>query len=215
MKLLPYLLSLFSLTTMYSQRDYHFDYEVQYLFKFRDLQLDNVRSYFINSKDNSFFAMKIPGKDATSTLEVIDNNGLIARQNFKTNEFNKSTIFIQSSNAHVLNNPYKYQIKNYDFEKYLDTLIDGKQLKNIRLSSTNSKRTKRKKLGYTVYLIDPNFDFLPMLEFQTAYEIWKNRKNIPDGLVKYCYTYSFKNELVISLKLKELIKRDFKISFSQ
>ena len=53
-----------------------------------------------------------------------------------------------------------------------------------------------------------------MLEFQTAYEIWKARKNIPNGLLTNWYLYSHENKLVTSLEMKELIKRDFKISFS-
>lgn len=214
MRILFYLLCFFALNTLYAQRDYHFDYEVKYICKVQRTHINEVRSYFINSKDNSYYAEKIPQKKSTFKLQILDNNGLFARQNFKAIEFESSSIIIQGSNANVLSNPYKYQINNYDFEKHNDTIIDGKQLNRINLLATNSQLKQNKNIGHSLYLIDSSFDFLPMLEFQTAYEIWKVRKNMPNGLLTNWYLYNHENKLETSLEMKELIKRDFKISFS-
>ncbi|SHM12040.1 hypothetical protein [Flavobacterium xanthum] len=213
MKLLTYLFCLFAFHTMYSQHVYQFDCEVRYQFQSKLKNVSDTRSYLINSKDNSYYALKIPIRKNKYKLILMDYDGLIARQIFKIEELEKSGVTIALFNANSYSNPYKYQINTYDFEKHNDSLIDGKRLNTISLVSTNDQLNKNKNAGHNKYLVDPSFDFLPMLEFSTAYEIWKARKNYPNGLLTKFYTYKAKNEVVSSLLFKEIIYRDFKISY--
>lgn len=213
MKLLTYLFCLFAFPTLYSQQVYQFDCEVQYQFQSGLKNLSDTRSYLINSKDNSYYAIKIPIRKKKYKLILMDYNGLSAQQIFKTEELEKPGVLISLFNANSYSNPYKYQINNYDFEKHNDSLINGKRFNNIYLVSTNEQLKKNKNIGHNKYLVDPSFDFLPMLEFSTAYEIWKARKNFPNGLLTQFYTHNSKNEIVHSLLLKEIIYRDFKISY--
>ena len=53
----------------------------------------------------------------------------------------------------------------------------------ILLRSTKPKREKRKNLTREMYYLDTSTKMPPMLIEATAYEIWKARKNIPDGLL--------------------------------
>ena len=213
MKLLTYLFCLFALQNLYSQQVYKFDCEVRYQFQSKLKNLSDTRSYLINSKDNSYYAVKIPIRKKKYKLILMDYNGLSAQQIFKKEELEKPGILISLFNANSYSNPYKYQINNYDFEKHNDTLIDGKRLNNISLVSTNDQLNKNKNIGHNKYLVDPSFDFLPMLEFATAYEIWKARKNYPNGLLAQFYMFNAKNEIESSLLFKEIIYRDFKISY--
>ena len=214
MKLFTYLLCLFTASVIYSQREYNFDCEVQYQVKSKFRNLDYTRTYYINTKDNSYFAVKVPVEKSKYKLQIIDYEGLIAKQTFNADQLNKSTVILKSDNAKFYSNPYKYQIDNYDFKKHSDTIVDGKQLNNIILASTNSKTNRKKRIGHYKYLVDPEFQMLPMFEFSTAYEIFKARKNFPKGLITQFYMYDSKNEMGTSQILKGFIFRDFKILFS-
>jgi hypothetical protein len=213
MKLLTYLFCLLALHTLYSQQVYKFDCEVRYQYQSKLKNLNDSRIYLINSKDNSYYAIKIAIRKNRYKLILMDYDGLTAQQIFKTEELEKSAVTIALFNAFSYSNPYKYQINNYDFEKHDDSLIDGKQLKIIYLVSTNDQLKRNKNIGHYKYLVDPSFEFLPMLEFSTAYEIWKVRKNYPNGLLTQFFMYNAKNEIVSSLLFKEIIYRDFKISY--
>ena len=62
--------------------------------------------------------------------------------------------------------------------------------------------------------ISQEFQFLPMLEFSTAYEIFKASNNFPKGLITRYYMYDCKKEMGISQLLNGFIFRDFKILLS-
>ena len=153
MKLFTYLLCLFTASVMYSQREYNFDCEVQYQVKSKFKNLDYTRTYFINTKDNSYFAVKVPLEKSKFKLQIIDFEGLIATQTFNADEMNKSTVILKSDNAKFYSNLYKYQIDNYDFQKHNDTIVDGKRLNNIILVCTNLKINRKKRTGLYKYLV--------------------------------------------------------------
>lgn len=213
MKLLTYLICFFAFLTLYSQQVYKFDYEVKYQFKSKLKNISDTRSYLINSKDNSYYAIKIPIRKKTHKLILMDYNGLSAQQIFKTEELEKPGVLISLFNANSYINSYKYQINNYDFQKQSDTLVDGKLFKKIKLETTNEELKKNKNIGRNLYIVDQSFNFLPTFDFATAYEIWKARNNFPNGLLRQFYMYNSKNEIEYSLVLEEIKYRDFKISY--
>lgn len=213
MKLLTYLFCLFALQTLYSQQVYKFDCEVIYQFYYKHKNLRDTRSYLINSKDNSYYALKIPVGRRKYRIRLMDYNGLVANQIFKKEELEKPSVLVALFNANSYINPYKYQINNYDFQKQSDTLVDGKVFKKIKLETTNEELKKNKNIGHNLYIVDQSFNFLPIFDFATAYEIWKARKNFPNGLLTQFYMYNSKNEVVHELQFKEIVYRDFKISY--
>jgi hypothetical protein len=100
------------------------------------------------------------------------------------------------------NNPFKVRIEEYDFFNLKDTIIDETQYSRYKLSSIDPRKEKKKKLGTEYYIIDNNTKFhLPVLFFSTAYEEWKSKKNIPNGIFKEKLMVGYNGKLVIRQKM--------------
>ncbi|MCF6141567.1 hypothetical protein L1S34_09750 [Flavobacterium sp. K77] len=213
MKNLSFLFCLLALQTLYSQQIYKFDYEIKYQYNYATKNYNDIRSYLINSKDNSYFAVKIPIRKNKYKLIVQDYNGLRAEQVFKLEEFEKPSLLISLFNAASFTNKHKNIINDYDFNNHDDTIIDGNRLKNIRLSATNKKLKENKNVGQKIYLVDPKFNFLPLLALSTEYEIWQARTNFPNGLLMRSYFLGSDNKIINSFIFKEIIQRNFTVNY--
>ncbi len=98
-------------------------------------------------------------------------------------------------------NSNKYQIKNYEFINLKDTIIEGKIYGRYKLTPTDLKRAKRKKIGTQFYIIDKTEDFVPILNHPTAYEKFLINKNIPNGLLYQIYFVTSRGELTYKTTL--------------
>ncbi len=81
-------------------------------------------------------------------------------------------------------NPNKNQIKNYEFVELGDTIFKDYVCSSYKLQSTlKRKKIIKEKIGSIEYYIDKSTSFhLPILDFDTAYEEWKEEGNIPNGI---------------------------------
>lgn len=140
--------------------------------------------YLTKKDDNSYFA-RLSEKDALHySLNLTDHNGTRLKMTISKNTFNESEVLkAPCKNVSKVTNLFKYQIKNYDFKTLSDTILQNTTYSSYKLISINPKRAKRKKLGTILYIIDKKTaDHLPLLPSPTAYEEWKSKKNIPNGL---------------------------------
>lgn len=161
--------------------------------------------YLTQESDNSYFAQLTKKDSLNFTLKLTDRNGIKITMDISRIQFEQlETLEATCKNVSEYMNPYKYQVKNYDFTDIKDTIIEGIAYSSYKLTSNNSKRAKRNKLGTNLYIIDKRIaEHLPLLTFATAYEEWKTERNIPNGLFieKHMLFYSgktFMKEKIVS-----------------
>lgn len=219
--LLFLLFSLFS----FAQKQYDFDYLIEYeLTLYKDsLKIKNrpfrkkdeiIKKYYLtNSKKNNFIAEVTELDSVNYKMIFRDRNGIYSNVSFLKSEFNKAEfINIECENVIKHINPYKYQIKNYNFSILTDTIINDKSYSRYMLASTKPKKIKRKKLGTQIYIIDKETQFhSPILNFSTAYEEWKSNKILPNGIFYEKYFIDYNKTLDSKFKLIGFWKIDEKI----
>lgn len=226
MKQLTILILTLSTVLCFSQKRYEFDYLIEYKRTFyKDSLTEKTisRFYLTNSKKNSYLAVITNSDSLNYQMDFKDENGLTFNVNFLKSDLNKAE-FINAECGYIskYRNPYKFRIKEYDFFNLKDTLINGIEFARYKLTSIKPKKEKRKKLGTEIYIIDKNTKFhLPVLYSPTAYEEWKSKKNVPNGIFKerllfdYYGNLSVKEEMIGYHKINKTIIIDEKCDYTQ
>lgn len=212
-------------TYCFSQKQYEFDYLIEYKMtiykdsikiknrKFRKEDKTIKKYYLTNSKKNNYNAVITEQDSLYYKMIFKDENGIYANVIILKSDLNKAEfINIDCKSIFRYQNPYKYQIKNYDFFKLNDTVIGAKNFSMFKLESIKPRRVKRKKLGIKFYIIDKETSFhLPILDFSTAYEEWKKERSLPNGIFKQKYFIDYYGKLSSKEKLINYWKTDKKI----
>ncbi len=200
MKLLLITFLLFS-TYCFSQKQYEFDYLIEYEYTvYKDtLKIKNhplrekikttKKYYLTNSKKNNYTARMSEVDSLNYRIVFLDQNEIHSNVTVLKSDFIKAEFInieckyiSEYVNRHSIS-PYKYQTKNYDFFKLNDTLINGETYSKYKFGSNKPKRAKRKGLATLYYIIKNGTEFhSPILTFPTAYEEWKVKRNIPNGI---------------------------------
>lgn len=171
---------------LFSQRSFDFDYSLVYETTYFKEDTTSVNKIFlVNSKDNSYYALLTKADSLSYNLILHQRDSLHAEVQINKDLFlNDMAINMDCKAIVPFRNPYKYQIKNYDFIKLNDTVLNAKVLKTYVLKSNlNERKIKRKKIGYNSYLIDSTIkDFKPNFEHETAYEEWKTEQLFHNGV---------------------------------
>ncbi|TDE31855.1 hypothetical protein E0I61_03890 [Flavobacterium ranwuense] len=192
-------------TICYSQKTYFFDCKIDYEFtNHLDSTKNCIKTYYVNSKDNTYFVYRIAIDNATSKIEFIDRNGAYLLKKINNKIFNNKIIYINKYDVKHYSYPFKYQLNNYNFSGINDTVLNSKVYKQISFLSNDLKRTRKKKLGTLMYILDTNFDHQPLLEFSTAFEVWKVNRKMPNGLIIESHLSDYENKLVFSEKLRQI-----------
>lgn len=200
---------LLSSTYIFSQKQYQFDYLIEYkLTLYKDaIKIKNrpfrkkdkiIKKYYLtNSKKNNYTAVITELDSLNYKMIFKDENGTYSNVVILKSEFHKAEfIDIDCKYVSRYRNPYKYQTNNYDFFELKDTLIDGITYSRYKLESIKPKKVKKKKLGSEFYIISNKTDFhLPILSFSTAYEEWKTNKNLPNGIFYQKYFIDFYKQI--------------------
>ncbi len=220
------LIIIFLTTTLcFSQKQYEFDYLIEYeLTTYKDSirpknrllrNKDKIskKYYLTNSKKNNYTAIITEFDSLNYSMEFVDYNGIYSKINFLKSELNKAEfIKIKCQNVSKFSNPFKYQIRNYSFSEFNDTILNDKPYGVHKFASIKPNRIKRKKLGSEFYIIDKETSFhLPILNRATAYEEWKKERNIPNGIFIEKYFINYFGHLSSKEKLKGYWKVNKKI----
>ncbi|MEO2051722.1 MAG: hypothetical protein ABGX00_08135 [Allomuricauda sp.] len=209
----------------FSQKQYEFDYLIEYeLHQYKDTIKIKNRSFFekdikrkkyylTNSKRNNYTAVITDLDSLHYQMSFKDQEGILFNAKFLKSEFiNTQYLSIDCQNITSYKNPFKYQTKNYAFSKLNDTVINGEPYGKYKLASNNMKKTKRMKLGTEFYVIDYKTSFhLPILDFSTAYEEWKQDGKLPNGIFLEKYFVDYYGHLDSKEKLISFKKVDKKI----
>ena len=184
----------------FGQKSYLFDYALEYNFQLNENAKFEKRFLLTNSKENSYL-LEVTEKDSLNyELKFIDQNGYYSMTELSRAIFFKAeAINLDCSSVMTFTNPYKYQVKNYDFHILNDTLIDNNDYSRYLLKSNNLKREKKKKLASLFFVLEKDTDFhQPVLMHSTAFEEWKLEKNISNGIPKLFYFKSYKTNKILS-----------------
>jgi hypothetical protein len=206
MKQLTILILTLSTTLCFSQKQYVFDYLIEYQHTFyKDSLTEKTisRYYLTNSKNNSYLAVITNLDSLNYQMDFKDENGLTFNVNFLKSDLNNAELInVTCEYIRKYSNPYKFRISEYDFFNLKDTLINGIEFARYQLTSIKPKQKKRKKLGTEIYIIDKNTTFhLPVLYVPTAYEEWKSKKNIPNGIFKERLLFDYDGNITIREKI--------------
>ncbi|WP_264521279.1 hypothetical protein [Flavobacterium sp. N1994] len=195
--------------------EYNFNRKLTYeITDLKNQKKNHLVSYFLNEQDNSYFSTNNTFDNNREDVTLLDQNGIYWKGQIKHEDLTKSEILLKNGTLLPYQNPYKFQVDNYDFEELKDTVLNNRTCKRFMLRNNVIKNEKKKKLGREIYVIDTSANIKPLLTFCTAYEVWKSRKNIPNGLIIEKYFYNFKGEMITKEKLKssENINIKFKVA---
>lgn len=192
------------LSLFISNSVYEFDYRLLYETTIHNDKKKIYMNYYININDNSFHAIiDTLNKNKNPIFYFRDLNKFTYQAEVFGDSKNPGQIKIKLVDTRKYTNT-KNQMENYDFYPMADTIINEKKYSRVKLKSSNIKRENRKKIGQEIYIIDISKNYKPMLIFDTAYNIYKLRKNFPNGLIVEKHFYDYEGNLVKSEKLKEI-----------
>lgn len=189
---------------------YSFDYRLVYEYTSKEASRSMTRHFYVNSNNNHFHAVMYNTEKDTMKFYFRDEDKMTIMLDLNGNYENPGTFTIADSLTRKWTGK-TIQVKNYDFQPITDTIIGEKKYKRVKLSSVNPKREKRKKLGYEIYLIDTTVKMKPFFHDPLPFEIWRKRKNFPDGLIVEKHLYSYSGKLSSSEVLKEKAPVEFKL----
>jgi hypothetical protein len=194
----------------FSQKQYHFDYALIYD---NPISVENETKsnlYLINSKDNSFRTLVSFEKDSINvSLRLIDYDGLFVNSNVKKEKFYEAeTLSNECNSVHRFSNKYKYKIKEYNFIKHQDTIINDTVYYHYSMKCNKSlSYQKRNKIVTSHYIIDKNSEqFKPFLYHTTVYNKWVETLELPNGIIKMKYDVNVEGKIIFKQELIKVIQ---------
>jgi hypothetical protein len=200
---------LFIVHPAFAQKTYKFDhlleYEVTY-FKdslrknsriFRETDTTYTKIYLTHSQRNNYRAILTELDSLTFMMDFRDYEGVAFRFKISKSVFYENQLFkVPCELVRQYQNPFQYQVKNYDFVTLTDTIVGNKSYYRYKLTSIRPKRIKRLKLATQFYIVDKEAgEHMPLLDFPTAYEEWKTAPDLPNGLLFETYITDFYGDL--------------------
>ena len=177
--------------------NYSFDYQLEYEIKDNDLDTIQFVNYYVNSKNNDYYAAIRKNKKSEYQLYFRDQDSLTAQAIINGNYKNLGTITLPDSLTKTFTNIYEYKAKEFKIEKLKDTLINNKSFARVIFKKTNAKN-----IGSHIYIIDTSKVMRPFFTDPTILNIWRFNRNIPDGLVIEKHVYNSKGKLSWTEKLR-------------
>jgi hypothetical protein len=200
MKTIYTLLLLFCLTG-FAQKQYTFDYAIEY--KTKDLKDTLAKSWTMyiltNSKDDTYIA-SLTEKDSLNFYLIFNDYHEYSscvienKKDFFTAEFVNITCS-DVSILHEKKSSYTENAKQYDFSNPKDTIVNNKSCITYTIDAINPKRKKRKKIGAQKYIVDKETSFhVPVFFFPVIYDTYKAKGKLPNGICLKKIFYNYLNE---------------------
>ena len=212
------ILFLFISSTCIAQRSYFFDHMLEYQYEFyTDSSKNKNVYYFTNSKDNSYFA-RLEEKDSLNfNVLLVEHDRLRMEVLLKKQDiFQAENLVIQCTYNWNGENHFKFRTREYAFISAADTLIDNTSLQHYSLQYIAPRKRRTRHVGSNHYIIQDSTDFhLPLLTHPTAFEEWKEEKNIPNGIFREKIFYDHKNLINYRYILKGYHRMEKSISVGE
>ena len=200
MKTIYLFLLLFCLTG-FAQKQYTFDYIIEYKNIDNNDTLRKINNTYVltNSKDNTYFGMLSEKDSLHFVLDFMDykairtNYSIIKKSDFVKAEFINLNCVDIVKNTH----PFQHLTKKYHFTHPKDTIINDKKYLTYTIEDNKPKRKKDKKNSSITYIVDKETDFhLPVFTNETAYEEYNEEGIIPNGIIFEKLNYNDSNNLI-------------------
>lgn len=179
-------------------KQYSFDYLIEYTKYYTDSASNETVYLLTNSMDNSYF-VEVKSLDSLYfELEFIAQDNIWTTTKVtKKNFFKAEHIKFNCNSDLSYKNHFKFRAKEYEFEILPDTLLNNRTLKNYKLKYIGKRKRKKSfPIGTNLYIIKDSTEFhLPILTHSTAFEEWKEERNIPNGIFMEKIFYDFRDEI--------------------
>ncbi len=196
---------------IFTNPDYTFDYRLEYDLIYQEDNSTTQVNYYINSRNNSFYADVRVKKNTEYNFYFRDQDKLTAQVNISGDYKNPGIVTLPDSLTVKFNNSLKYKAKNYDVNVLNDTVISGKQYTQVLIKLIDEKKAKKKKIGNHLYIIDTSKKIKPLLTDPTILNIWRLKNKIPDGVIVEKLVYNSEKKLIWKEKLNEISPINFKL----
>lgn len=209
------ILSLFASVKSFAQKEYIFDYVMDYAYSNDTMKVPKHYYRFVNSQDNSYIlSASEDGKD-NLTLNLYDD-GMVYISSITKESFSEVEAISIKCPLALKHQPLKRRkvFKDYTFKKLNDTIINSEVLQHYIFFPLDSKKAKRKDWRTVHYIFKRDSVFsTPVLNPDGIADIfWKNNKSlIPGGFYKECYiagadgTQTTDERLMQCVPLKKII----------
>ena len=192
--------------------NYNFDYRLEYELKVSNSDSIRYVNYYVNSKNNSYYADIRKNKKGEYKLYFRDEDNLTISTTATGNYKNPGTLIIPDSITQPWGNKELKNIaKDYKIERLEDTLINDNNYARVIFKMINPKKAKRKKIGSRIYIIDTSKEMKPFLANPTILNIWRLNRNMPNGLIIEKHVYRSDGSLSSSEKLLEVNHVNFQL----
>jgi len=171
-----------------AQREYRFDYMLQYNYRENAQSEPETRYWLTNSKDNSYL-LQAAVHDDTVSLRLIDQKGADAQQSVsKEIFFSGQPVDFSCSEVSHLGRPAHYETHRFAFVRLKDTVIDGENCQAYQLRTINRYWRRGKKSESYTYIVEPGTGFhLPVFDFQVPYEEWRTQHVFRTGIARIMF----------------------------
>ena len=178
---------LFLHSNSYAQKNYEFDYVLEYEYTTDTLTEPHSYFRFTNSKDNSY-SLTVTEKDKDDFyLWLIDAKGLeSASVILKSDFFEVESIGIQCQQVREFIDPkIKKHTSDYSFVTLNDTLINTVPHKHYKVKYNDEKKAKKKNIADVHYIVqnDTEFHVPNFFPESPGFAKWQNsRATVPNGI---------------------------------
>lgn len=174
----------------FSQRQYSFDYIIEYDFHLTEGFIVQKKYLLTNSLDNSYELCADEIENGYLNVKFKDERGIFALFSMKKEDlFNTLTINLKCDFVQKQIFLKENTIERYVFKINEDTIMDSQNYKLHSLKYKKKWESKRYDRGSAYYIVEKNTDFhLPLSIFSTSFDAWIRNPEIPNGIAKEIFT---------------------------
>ncbi|TDD77521.1 hypothetical protein [Flavobacterium caseinilyticum] len=200
---------LFCSFTIYSQKNYSFNYIIEYNFQKNETSKPEKRYLLTNSEDDSYSVYVYEEDNLNFKMDFKDEKGIRSISTIDKNDFFKAeTMVLSCENIQYQKDKRKYDSARFDFINKKDTLINGISYQNYEMKYRKNAESKRYNRGISNYIVENNTDFHPpLMMFSSIFDVSATSKNRPNGIAKEIFSLSHdKKQYEFIYKLSQFAK---------
>jgi len=211
MKQALFFLLLFS--PVIAQKNYVFDYLLEYDFQLSENSEIQKRYMLTNSKDNTYDLLY--WQSSVKDLNIFfseDLEGIQIRKTIPIREFFSNEKLFFNCNEFTKHRVRSiYDEKKYKFTIHNDSVMLTDTLKHYQMDIVSNKLKKKYEFGTSHYLVANETQFhLPLMQFSETFDVRITSKSVPNEIAKEIYTINdfrhtkeYYYKLIVYLKIKK------------
>ena len=206
------LIVLYSITQ--APKTYTFDYRLVYEYRHAGTEEIVINNLYGNKLSNTFTAIITTRCNAATTLYFNDINAVNFSASVSGDIINPGNLMLPRNQTNSGSAYFPDKSKDYSVNQITDTLVNGKNFARMQIISKNAKRSRRKKIGTSIYHINTAYNFIPIFDEYLMTQLYKNGAKIPNGVVSEIHSYNYDGSFHFSKILKEIATVDFSLTIT-